>query len=65
MKTVLGQRIAHYREQSGMTQLQLGRAVGVDKGTVWRWEDGRSTHDFAKAQEIAKAVGIGLNESPR
>ncbi len=38
----LGQFIASLRVKKDMTQLQLAELVGVNKGTVSRWESGVS-----------------------
>lgn len=38
----LGARIKRMREQAGLTMIGLGRAVGVSKPTVWKWETGRA-----------------------
>jgi DNA-binding transcriptional regulator YiaG len=33
--------IKSLREAMGLTQQQFGERIGVDKMTVWRWEQGR------------------------
>ena len=37
---ILGEQIARYRKALGMTQEDLGRAVGISAQAVSRWECG-------------------------
>lgn len=36
-----GYLIKEARQKLGLTQPQLGAALGVDKMTIWRWEHGK------------------------
>lgn len=36
----LAKRIKEWRRQAGLTQAELADLLGVDKGTVYRWERG-------------------------
>lgn len=39
-KSDFAAKLATFQEQRGMSRLQLARAMGVSKITVWRWESG-------------------------
>jgi DNA-binding transcriptional regulator YiaG len=47
------------REALGLTQAQMGERAGVDKMTVWRWEQGRlkpSKGSLAALENLRKAA---------
>lgn len=54
----LGERICWYRKRAGMTQLALAHALNVDKGTVWRIEDGKVWPELANIMAIAKVLDV-------
>ncbi len=62
----IGQTIAQLRKQAGMTQKELGTAVGVSVQAVSRWEHG-GTPDIELLPRIAAVLGIStstlLNEA--
>jgi transcriptional regulator with XRE-family HTH domain len=62
LKKNLGDRIRHYREIKGVSQLELARAVKVDKGTVWRWEDGRSWPNYSKLEAMCASLDIRIEQ---
>lgn len=39
-------RIAQFREEKGLTQLELAQLLGVTENTVANWEKGRSSLDW-------------------
>ncbi len=39
---LIGEQITRYRKERGLTQEELGRAVGVSTQAVSRWENGLS-----------------------
>lgn len=41
----LNERIIHARKQAGMTQEQLGEALGVSRQAVSKWESGQANPD--------------------
>jgi transcriptional regulator with XRE-family HTH domain len=49
-------RARRIRELSGLTQQELGTAVGVDGSTVHRWEHGTRRPSGAAALKYAKAL---------
>lgn len=52
-------KIKEYREKAGLTQAQLGEAIGYERSTVARWENG-SLEPFAS---VVKAIAEALNVS--
>lgn len=54
----IGDRIRLARDRAKLTQTELALAVGVDKGTVWRWETGRSKVDAEAIDTIAEATKV-------
>jgi transcriptional regulator with XRE-family HTH domain len=57
-----GQRLKRLRQSAGMTQPQLAEAAGVPVGTLRCWEQERRNMLFVNAIEIARAIGISLDE---
>ena len=53
----MGERIRLYRDRRGFTQQELGRAVGVDKMTIWRVENGADMKTQVLVK-IAKALAV-------
>jgi transcriptional regulator with XRE-family HTH domain len=54
----LGSWISEQRTKRGLSQRALGDLVGVNQGTVSRWENGRykpSAQERAKLQEVFEA----------
>jgi transcriptional regulator with XRE-family HTH domain len=56
-KSELGQRVAQAREDAGMTQEELGRAVGLDRSAISRLEQGGRKLNVPELVEIAAALG--------
>ena len=48
----LGERVHTYRRRRALTLVELGKAVGVDKMTIWRLENGKI--DDVKGNTIAQ-----------
>ncbi len=57
-----GERIAQLRRERGLTQEMLAEAVGVDTGTIARWERGAQQIRPRNEAALAAALGIGLGE---
>lgn len=54
--------LARRRRYLGMTQQQLGRAIGVHKGTIWRTENHQSEPSYTQMLAIAKALGTPIHQ---
>lgn len=50
---ILGDNIAKYREKQGLTQEQLGRAVGTTRGSINRIEKGKQWPQLETIEKIA------------
>ena len=56
IKCHVGRRIRQIRRRKGMTQAQLGSAVGVTFQQIQKYESGRSTISSARLFRIAGAL---------
>jgi transcriptional regulator with XRE-family HTH domain len=52
------------RKKAGLTQTQLGDAVGVGKQNVSAWENARHEPSFAQILKITQATGASLPAIP-
>jgi len=59
---ILGQRLKFFREQLGLTQVQLAEKAGISSKAIGRYEQGSRTPPVDIAQNIATALGISVNE---
>jgi len=59
---ILGQRIRFFRDQIGLTQLQLAEKANISSKAVGRYENGNRVPSVEIAQRIATALGISVNE---
>lgn len=60
-KSALGQRLTQAREDAGMTQDGLGRAVGLDRTAISRLETGERKLSVPELVTIANALGRPLS----
>ena len=56
----LGETIARYRKAAGLTQEELGTAVGVSAQAVSRWECGGAP-DVSLLPSVADALGVSID----
>ena len=54
----LGCAIRARRQELGMRQLDLARAVGVTKSAVSQWERGETHPSYKASSRLAKALGM-------
>jgi len=47
-----------YRDNHGLSQAALGERIGVDRITVWRWENGKRQPSPAQCKLLTEATGI-------
>ena len=57
---ILGEQIARYRKALGITQEDLGRAVGISAQAVSRWECGGAP-DVTLLPAVADALGVATD----
>lgn len=58
----LSDRIRELVASSGMTQAEIGRALGVGKSTVNKWVKGERTPTMQNLIELAELLGIEMKE---
>lgn len=46
------------REQHGLSQAQVAKAVGISQPTYWEYEKGKSTPKPERAKQIARLLGF-------
>ncbi|MGP3979288.1 helix-turn-helix transcriptional regulator [Streptomyces sp. 8N114] len=56
------QKFAERRKACGYNQEEFAEAVGVDRTTVQRWENGKTDPQPCQRPKIQKALGINSNE---
>lgn len=56
----IAQRIRSARRNAGLTQLELATAVGVDPGTLSRWERGATRPRLTAVLRLAVACDVEL-----
>ncbi len=54
----VGMVIRRLREKRGLSQAQLGDAIGVSQGSVWNIEHGRNAMDLNTLRDYAEALGV-------
>lgn len=58
----IGGFLAALRKERGLTQEQLGQAVGVTNKTVSRWETGNYLPPVEMLQAMSELYGVSINE---
>lgn len=58
----LGHRVALQRKVAKLTQAALAEKVGVSDETISRLERGAAVPSLARLEQIAAALGVGLDE---
>lgn len=56
-----GKQLRTARENAGLTQQQLARAVGVSRAAVAQWETGKTSPSTGNVARIAKILGVSLD----
>ena len=66
----MGERLRSLRKERGLSQFQLGQAVGADANTISRWENNRIEASHSYVVKLANALGttadylLGRNAPP-
>ncbi|MCX6745389.1 MAG: helix-turn-helix transcriptional regulator [Candidatus Parcubacteria bacterium] len=58
----LGDNIRRIRQEKGMSQGDISRALGMDRGYISRIENGLKNPTLANIEKIANAMGVAVNE---
>ena len=58
----LGKNLKRIRTMNGISQGEIGRILGVDKGFVSNIENGKTNPTLATITKLAKALGVSSDE---
>ena len=58
----LGEKLAYYRKQNGMTQGQLGEYMNVSAQAVSKWENNLAEPDIGALRRLAQLYGISTDQ---
>ncbi|MBT5758014.1 MAG: helix-turn-helix transcriptional regulator [Candidatus Marinimicrobia bacterium] len=58
----LGENLKRIRTQKGISQGDIARALGIDKGFISNIENGKTNPTLATISKLAKAVGVSVGE---
>lgn len=61
-KQFFSRRLRHARKKTPLTQADLGEKVGVEPSTVSRWESGKDMPEDSRLPDIAKHLGVTIEE---
>lgn len=62
LKIQLGNNIAVYRKQNGLTQAELADKLNYSDKAVSKWERGESVPDVTTLVQLAEHFGVSLND---
>ena len=55
-------RLSEFRESAGLSQIQLAEALGTSQQNISFYEQGRHTPSPQRLVEIAKILGVSVDE---
>ena len=58
----LSEKIRELRERAGLTQEQLAEQMGVQRNTVWRWENKKANLKAENIQSLSSVLNIEASE---
>jgi len=58
----IGRKISELRKQKNMTQMELADKMNISFQAVSNWERGNSMPDISKLPELAKILGVSIDE---
>jgi transcriptional regulator with XRE-family HTH domain len=58
----LGNNLKRIRTQKEISQGEIGRLLGVDKGFISNIENGKTNPTLTTIAKLAKAIGVSTNE---
>lgn len=59
-RLAFGKRVANLRDELGLTQIELGKRVGVTGTCVWNWEGGNTFPRSAALSKLARSLGTSV-----
>ena len=60
MNTLFAETLKKLRDEKGLSQLQLGNLMFVNRSTVARWETGLRLPDAAMITRLSRVLGVGV-----
>lgn len=57
-----GDQIRKYRQALGLSQMALGRRLGISSVAVSKWERGQSQPDIPMLKQLADIFGVSMDE---
>ena len=60
MNTLFAETLKKLRDEKGLSQLQLGNLMFVNRSTVARWETGIRLPDAAMITRLSRVLGVGV-----
>jgi transcriptional regulator with XRE-family HTH domain len=60
--SIIGENISKYRKAKGLTQTELAEKLGTTQFVITNYERGRNNPTAAKMPEIAKALGVTIEQ---
>lgn len=57
IRKAFGKRVVTLREERELTQLELGKKVGVSGTCIWNWEGGNTFPRSGALKKLAQALG--------
>ncbi len=58
----IGDKVRELRERAGMTQEELADLMGVQRNTVWRWENNRAGLRGENIQRMSSVLNVDASE---
>ena len=58
----IGDRVKELREKAGLTQEELADRMGVQRNTVWRWENKKATLRTENIQRLSSVLNVDATE---
>lgn len=58
----LSQRLRYWRENAGLSPVQLARKIGTHQSSISHWDARRCFPGSLKLMEIARACGVSMRQ---
>lgn len=57
---VISENIVRFRRRIKISQIELGKMVGLGRGAIIRMESGESNYEYFYLRRVANALGIDI-----
>ena len=58
----MGEKVKELRETAGLTQEELAYRMGVQRNTVWRWENNKANLRAENIQRLSSVLNVDTSE---